>query len=149
MKKEDIVKIRVAAIILKDGKVLLIKHRKGSRSYWLLPGGGLEYGECIHDCLKRELKEELNLEIKVGDFLFLNESIPPDRHRHVLNLYFMAEIISGNIVLGKEKILDGFGFFGAEEIDKLTIYPNTKEELKKILQNKYEFINPYLGNLWE
>lgn len=38
-------RIRVAAAIVEDGKILLVKHRKGDDEYWMLPGGGLEHGE--------------------------------------------------------------------------------------------------------
>lgn len=51
----------IKALVLDDEKrFLLIKEASGK---WELPGGGLEFGETPHDCLHREVKEEMGLEI--------------------------------------------------------------------------------------
>ncbi|MBM4162735.1 MAG: (deoxy)nucleoside triphosphate pyrophosphohydrolase [Ignavibacteria bacterium] len=58
---------RVAvALLQKDGKVLLCQRKKGSRYglKWEFPGGKLEPDESALDCLKRELREELSIEIQ-------------------------------------------------------------------------------------
>lgn len=63
MKKN--IRIRIAAIILNNkNEILLVNHKKNNKSYWLFPGGGIEYGETFEQALKRELKEELNLKMK-------------------------------------------------------------------------------------
>ena len=57
------------AILQKNGKVLVCQRKKGSRYElkWEFPGGKVENGETVHDCLKRELKEELSVTIrKIG-----------------------------------------------------------------------------------
>jgi len=82
------ISIRVAGILIRDNKILLIQHKKEKKKYWLVPGGNLEYSENIHTCLIREFKEELFLEILVQDFLFLVETISPDKERHILNLFY-------------------------------------------------------------
>ncbi len=58
---------RVAVGLLqKDGKILLCQRKKGSRYglKWEFPGGKLEEGESTLDCLRRELREELAVEIQ-------------------------------------------------------------------------------------
>lgn len=57
----------IAGIIEKDGKILIAKRKAGvnSQSKWEFPGGKLQEGEKHEECLKREIKEELNLEINV------------------------------------------------------------------------------------
>lgn len=60
--------ITVKGIVLYNNKVLILKRTNPSTDglgYWELPGGGLEYGETPVIALKRELKEETNLEIEV------------------------------------------------------------------------------------
>ncbi len=54
------------AIILND-QILLIKHShyKDGMEYWVLPGGGREEGETEEECVKREIKEETNLDVIV------------------------------------------------------------------------------------
>lgn len=49
-----------AGIILKEGKILIAKRKEGK---WEFPGGKVEKGESVEECLKRELKEELNIEV--------------------------------------------------------------------------------------
>jgi len=60
-----------AAVIERDGKILIAKRRLGSTlgGKWEFPGGKIEPGETPEECLKREIKEELNIESEVGDFL--------------------------------------------------------------------------------
>ncbi|MFA6239725.1 MAG: NUDIX domain-containing protein, partial [Candidatus Hydrogenedentales bacterium] len=58
-------RVRVAAIIVEDGKLLMVRHVKGQESYWLLPGGGVDYGESLVEALERELVEEASVGIRV------------------------------------------------------------------------------------
>jgi len=60
-----------AAVIEKDGLVLIAKRKKGKKlgEKWEFPGGKLEPGETPRECLKRELEEELEIDADVGDFL--------------------------------------------------------------------------------
>ena len=60
----------VAAIIIKDGKVFATQRGYGEwQGWWEFPGGKIEPGECPQDALKREIKEELDAEIEVGDLI--------------------------------------------------------------------------------
>ncbi len=52
--------VSIKAIIIRDGKVLMVKDTKG---LWELPGGRLKFGETPEQALKREIQEELSLEI--------------------------------------------------------------------------------------
>ena len=54
-------RIRVSAILRWADRILLIRHEKGGRDNWLLPGGGVKSGESIIDALQRELSEEIGL----------------------------------------------------------------------------------------
>ena len=52
--KKKALRIRVGSIIIKDEKILLIAHKKNNHIYWLIPGGGVNFGETLEDALKRE-----------------------------------------------------------------------------------------------
>jgi 8-oxo-dGTP diphosphatase len=52
---------RVQAIVVRDGQVLMVRHRFEGREYWCLPGGGLEAGETPEQGVLRELGEECNV----------------------------------------------------------------------------------------
>ena len=60
-----------AAVIEKDGKILIAKRRTGDRhgGRWEFPGGKIDTGETPEECLKRELKEELGVEAEIGEFI--------------------------------------------------------------------------------
>ncbi|MFB3894976.1 MAG: NUDIX domain-containing protein [bacterium] len=142
------IRIRIAVIIIQDRKILLVKHHKYEKEYWLLPGGGLEHGETIEFCAKRELKEEANLEIELGDLVLVNESIPPDKHRHVLNLCYWAKLIGGEIKVGKDGVLVDAQFVPIDQIPGLKMYPNIKKELIAVINQQYQG-NISIGNKWD
>ncbi len=60
-----------AAVIERDGKILIAQRRKGSAlgGKWEFPGGKIEPGETAEACLKRELKEEFEIESEIGEFI--------------------------------------------------------------------------------
>ncbi|HOV90709.1 MAG TPA: (deoxy)nucleoside triphosphate pyrophosphohydrolase [Syntrophorhabdaceae bacterium] len=59
-----------AAVIEKDDKILIAKRKKAYMGYlWEFPGGKKEDGETLEGCLKREIKEELGIDIDVGQFI--------------------------------------------------------------------------------
>ena len=55
-------RIRVSALLRRGERVLLCRHEKVGRHYWLLPGGGVNGGETLVRALQRELTEELGIE---------------------------------------------------------------------------------------
>ena len=132
-------RVRVAGI--------LIEHTKNDRSYWLLPGGGVDWGESIEEAIKREFLEETNLTVEIENFLFISETLAPDNTKHVINLYFRVKRISGDMLLGEESILSDLKFFTLEEIEKIKIYPNINDILKKIM--KKESYKDFLGMIWD
>ncbi len=64
-----------AAVIEKDGKILIAQRRKGSTlgGRWEFPGGKIEPGETAEVCLKRELKEEFEIESEIGKFIIASQ----------------------------------------------------------------------------
>jgi 8-oxo-dGTP diphosphatase len=68
---------RYQGAVVRDDRILLIKHRehKSGRSYWILPGGGIEANETEEECVRREINEETNLDVRII-CLLLNEPEP-------------------------------------------------------------------------
>ena len=58
-------------MVIRDGKVLMVKHRSGRREYWTLPGGALEPGESFEEAAVREMREETGLSVRVLRLLFV------------------------------------------------------------------------------
>ncbi len=82
--------IRVAGLLVHEGSILMVEQGRGEERYWLLPGGGVQFGETLSDALRRELQEELGLRVGVQRLLAIVESISPDPHyaKHVIHLVF-------------------------------------------------------------
>lgn len=85
----------------------MIKHQMPKGWLWAPPGGGLQFGEDAKTCLKREFKEETNLNVAVGEFLFINEFLDPPLH--ALELFFQVEIITGDLKLGTDPEMSAAG----------------------------------------
>ncbi|MEI6304823.1 MAG: NUDIX hydrolase [Candidatus Taylorbacteria bacterium] len=66
--------IRCRAVIVVDGKLLVVKHAPDS-PFFALPGGHLEWGEDVDECVSRELQEELGIKGEVGRLLYVNTFI--------------------------------------------------------------------------
>ena len=94
-------RIRLCGICVQDNKILLINHAGMNESgeFWSPPGGGLQFGETIEDCLKREFLEETNTIISVGKFLKINEFVKPPLH--AIELFYEVKILSGEMKVGE------------------------------------------------
>jgi ADP-ribose pyrophosphatase YjhB (NUDIX family) len=143
------VRIRVAGILVQDGKILLVRHEKNGKSYFLLPGGGIEYGETAAEALVREFKEEVGLTIEVGKLVIVQDSIPPNLHRHVLNLYFLVKTSDYEIRVTQDNVLKGADYHLLENFQNLTVNPDIKGEIFEGTNNQWSANCLYLGNRWK
>ena len=70
-------RIGVRAIIWRDGTLLAVRHKSQKdgdpKDFWCIPGGGLDPGESLEDGLRREVREELGVEIVPGRLLFIQQ----------------------------------------------------------------------------
>ena len=89
-----ILSVRVYGILLSENKQVLVSDEFIRGAYYTkFPGGGLEIGEGTRDCLKREFKEEMNLQVAVGDHIyttdFFQQSAFNTAHQ-ILSIYYLA-----------------------------------------------------------
>ncbi len=78
-----------AGIIICNNKLLIARrnHNKSLSGKWEFPGGKQEIGETMPECFKREIMEELKLEIRVGDF-FMNSVYEYEHGEICLHVYY-------------------------------------------------------------
>ena len=81
--------IRIYALLIHKDKLLLLKEPFAGKKVTKFPGGGLEFGEGTIDCLKREFKEELNLEVEVTSHFYTSENFIPHSLREDQQLFFV------------------------------------------------------------
>ena len=89
--------IRVYGILINEQKQVLVSDEYIRGNYYTkFPGGGLEIGEGTRDCLKREFKEEMNLEVEVGDHIYTTDfyqrsAFNPDHQ--IVSVYYYVKAL--------------------------------------------------------
>ena len=98
MKKIEV----VAAIIIRDGKVFATQRGYGEwKDWWEFPGGKIEAGECPQEALVREIREELEAEIQIGELIETIEWDYPDFH---LTMHcFVCSLVSESMHLNEHE----------------------------------------------
>lgn len=93
---------RVGGIIVLDNNLAVIYRRKKKdnriKEYYTIPGGGVEENETNEEALKRELKEELNIEVDIEKYLF---KIDTEKNTEY---FYLCKYISGNFTLNGEEL---------------------------------------------
>ena len=84
--------ITVDGVIIKKGKILLIKRKNEPfKGKWALPGGFVEYGEKVEDAVLREIKEETGLNAKIKNLLGVYSDPNRDPRGHTISIVFILE----------------------------------------------------------
>ncbi|MBO5107710.1 MAG: (deoxy)nucleoside triphosphate pyrophosphohydrolase [Bacteroidales bacterium] len=98
MKKIEV----VAAIIIRDGKVFATQRGYGEwKDWWEFPGGKIEAGECPQEALVREIWEELDAEIEVGELI---ETVEWDYPAFHLTMHcFVCSLVSESMHLNEHE----------------------------------------------
>jgi 8-oxo-dGTP diphosphatase len=89
--------VRVYGILLGENKKVLVSDEFIRGNYFTkFPGGGLDFGEGTRDCLKREFKEEMDLEVRVGDHIYTTDFFQMSAfnpEHQIISIYYFAEAV--------------------------------------------------------
>ena len=97
----------ILAVVRKDGKLLLAKNRRSTTGFWSLIAGFVEPGETFEDCVRREVMEEVGIEVEVDGYLGSQPWPFPDQ----LMLGFAARWKAGVLTPDGDEIAEA-GWFG-------------------------------------
>ncbi|MGG1218228.1 8-oxo-dGTP diphosphatase MutT [Priestia endophytica] len=89
---------KVVAAIIKDKDRILIAQRNSKdhlAGKWEFPGGKIEPGETPEECLAREIREELRIDVEIGSFYDDNVFGSKDQAIHLL--FYWAEVMNGEV----------------------------------------------------
>ena len=118
----------MAAVIRGDETILLVNHVKDCRSYWLLPGGGVEFGEPLGLALYREVREETGLDISPerlsGVYIESLQHGPKD----VIHFAFVCSVVAP-----RTPRPDGVEAWQASLLEPIAVGLNTVDRLRILL----------------
>lgn len=141
-------RVRVAAVIVIDDRLLLVRQSRGGTPYHLLPGGGVIRNESLSDALVREVAEETGLRIDVGEPLFISDSIAPDGDRHVVNITFRATVTGGKLAPTGDDAVLGLELVSRDALRTTDLRPPIAAELVRAWGSAFDVRTTYLGPLW-
>lgn len=112
--------IRVYGIWINDKQEILVSdERIGDFKFTKFPGGGLEFGEGIKDCLIREWKEELNIDIEVGNHIYTTDYFQLsafDQTSQIISIYYNVRPMDSKPLIDLREMVFDFHGNGHEEI---------------------------------
>ena len=144
------IRIRVGVLIWRDGEVLLVRHEKGGRSYWLVPGGGLDPGETMLEAGAREVLEETGYSVEMGRLHLICEAIDPKPGgRHIVNVVYAGTVRGGTLTVGvDDKSLRDAQWHPLEALETFEMYPPIGADLLACTRDETGCIVRVLGNTW-
>ncbi len=128
----------VGGFILNPNGEVLLCHSKKWRDYYTIPGGHIELGERIEEALKREVKEEVGLDVEPVRLLLMQEAIYSEqfhKRRHFIFLDFLCKSKSNEVQVDNQEIQSYFWVKPRKAL-KMRVDTFTKRLLEEYLTMK-------------
>lgn len=105
------------------GNILMSKRSQNTRDErgrWDIGGGGLDFGEMVEDCLKREIKEEYCTDVLSFEFLGFRDvfRLHEDKKTHWIGLDFKVLVDASKVSIGEPEAMDDIGWFTLQNLPK-------------------------------
>ena len=115
------IKVGIGVMLINKGRILLFRRKnKLGRNLWAWPGGHLNYGETIHECAKREVREETGIHLEDKDLSYLCTSNIIEYGQHYIDIELVANIEETKIKPNGE--FSSYGWFIPKEVEKKELF---------------------------
>ena len=131
-------RVSARALIIHNGAVLAIRAAGSHGEFHVLPGGGQNRGETLREAVMRECREELGVEVEVGELRFVHDYIAArdefsidGSDVHQLDVIFQARILNGEPGTGPEPdtIQLGIQWLPLDQLEEYRLYPKALRRL--------------------
>ena len=128
--------IRIYACCVKNRKILALYEEYAGESLLKLPGGGLEFGESLLECLHREFEEELNLKIKNIQHFYTQEDFLLSKFREneqLLTIYYMVDLVDESELIIRDPCIERVDWISLDRDNPFTL-PIDKIVFEKLIR---------------
>jgi 8-oxo-dGTP diphosphatase len=134
---------RPALVLLENNHVLVMKYQYGEQFIYNLPGGNPDPGELLSETISRECREELGIDVEVGQMLLMGQVSGTENRDDVLHILFEGELIGGipELQVGETNAQEVL-WLPINQLSQVTMYPNIGMELTDLLitQQKGKYV---------
>lgn len=137
MEKEQ--KICVSAVIHKEGKILILKRSQKETflpGYHDFPGGKINFGETPEEGLKREVKEEVNLDVEAQRPISLFSYVSMNDARHTVDIQYLTKVVGSLDGLRLSEAHEDCYWITESEADNYLM----SQEMRNVLKKAFEAI---------
>lgn len=114
MPTDELLNVRATAVLVEDGRILLVRQRVSADRAWSLPGGRVQRGETIGEAVIRETREETGLDVVVDRLLYLADK--PDADPPLVHVTLQVVRVGGTVRVAT-------GEFDRNPIDAVEMVP--------------------------
>lgn len=132
--RKKAVRTAVVAVVRNEDDAILLTKRAipPYMGKWVMPGGKIDMGEPITAALKREVMEEVGLDVHVEGLIDIYEIVPSDEHReHYVILYYLASAKNAEVIMNESEISE-IAWADRETVNGLDISDGTRYILSKV-----------------
>jgi ADP-ribose pyrophosphatase YjhB (NUDIX family) len=128
------IRVSAKAIVIEDGRLLLLRMRDREGAWYLLPGGGQRHGEPLDDTVRRECAEEVGAAVEVGEIALVRDYIgahhefaDEDPGAHQVEIMFLCRLAPGErprVGDGPDTGQQGVEWVALKDLKGIRIYPS-------------------------
>ena len=123
-------RVRGAALIVEEGRFLVLAYDYPKGRIYAIPGGGMEEGESLAATVVREYREEMGLDIEIGRLRYVGDMMSHGDISQAVHVVFEARILAGEPVLNAHHTsASEVLWLDLAKLDSVSLYPAINREI--------------------